>query len=152
VSISRSLAAILLRTSSIVIFWTSCLQQNQKEVFTSTSIISPSHTGNRLSKLTRFGFDTTSRYFFAVWTSWKPSVSDGLKNIRELDWSTSRSRKDLEGVLRIAVPFGDGFIVRLKWDTFQLTLYVGGFGDSMISKSDGGSSISRTVEKLSRSS
>jgi hypothetical protein len=31
----------------------------------------------------------------------------------ELDWSTSRKRKDLDGVERIAVPLGEGFIVSL---------------------------------------
>jgi len=31
----------------------------------------------------------------------------------ELDWSTSRKRKDLDGVERIAVPLGEGLIVNL---------------------------------------
>jgi hypothetical protein len=30
-----------------------------------------------------------------------------------LDWSTERSKHDFVGVLSIAVPFGDGFIVNL---------------------------------------
>lgn len=119
---------------------------------TSISIVSPSHTGKRLSILTRFGLDTTSRYCFAVWTSWNPSVSDGVNNIKEFDWSTARSKKDLVGVLRIAVPFGDGFIVKLILGNAKLSLYDGGFDDSMISRSEGGSSISRTDEKFNRPS
>jgi hypothetical protein len=31
----------------------------------------------------------------------------------ELDWSTSRKRKDFDGVERIAVPLGEGLIVSL---------------------------------------
>ena len=50
-------------------------------------------------------------------------------------------------MLRIAVPFGDGFIVRLILENTKLSSYDGGFDDSMISRSDGGSSISRTDEK-----
>jgi hypothetical protein len=32
----------------------------------------------------------------------------------ELDWSTERTRKDFDGVLKIAVPFGDDLIVNLS--------------------------------------
>jgi len=70
-----------------------------------------------------------------------------VNSIKEFDWSTARSKKDLEGALRIAVPFGDGFIVRLVLVNPKLNSYDGGFDDSMISRSDGGSSISRTDEK-----
>jgi len=34
----------------------------------------------------------------------------------ELDWSTSRKRKDLDGAERIAVPLGEGLIVNLLLD------------------------------------
>jgi hypothetical protein len=32
----------------------------------------------------------------------------------ELDWSTDRRRNDFAGVLRIAEPLGDAFIVKLE--------------------------------------
>ena len=74
-----------------------------------------------------------------------------MNSIKEFDWSTVRSKKDLVGVLRIAVPFGDGFIVRLISENAKLSPYDGGFDDSMMSRSDGGSSISRTDEKFNLS-
>ena len=40
-------------------------------------------------------------------------MSVGEKSINELDWSTARSRKDFEGVLRMAAPLGEDLMVNL---------------------------------------